>query len=100
LRELLGHAAAVVDAPVGGPAVLPSGQKCPFYWTPPGLRQSSQLSAQKARHKSHPSTQPLNPTVPQTSQKALTCPMSERTHLICGRNGVSRILFFDYFISG
>jgi len=28
-------AAAVYNAPVGGPAVLPSGQTYPFYWIAP-----------------------------------------------------------------
>ena len=45
----------------------------------PGLRQSSHLSAQKARHNPAAKSQMLNPAVFQTSQKALTCPMSERT---------------------
>ena len=31
LRELLGHAAAVVDAAVGGPSVKRSGHTYPFY---------------------------------------------------------------------
>ncbi|MEP4052253.1 MAG: hypothetical protein ABJN22_08410 [Litorimonas sp.] len=31
----INHAAAVFDAPVGGPAVSPSGQTYPFYWIDP-----------------------------------------------------------------
>jgi len=38
------HAAIVFDTTVGGPAVSPSGQKCPFYQTRPGSRQSGLLS--------------------------------------------------------
>ena len=40
-------------------------------------------------------TQPLKPV-----SRYLTCPMFERTSLICGRNVDLRMEFFDYFISG
>jgi len=40
-------------------------------------------------------TQPLKPV-----SRYLTCPMFERTSLICGRNVDLRMEFFDYSISG
>ena len=43
LRELHYLAAAVYNATAGSPAVSPSGQKCPYYQTRPGLRRSGRL---------------------------------------------------------
>ena len=66
------HAAAVYNATGGGPSVCPSGQKCPFYWTKPGLRTRGRLSPQKVRHSLRRDPKMLNPTVLQTSNHILS----------------------------
>ena len=79
LRQLLGRAAMVFDATVGGPTVGPCRSELPLLSDK--TRFNAQWSTLAAKAPAQPNVSPSNAQThrPSDSKRGLTCPRSERT---------------------